>query len=511
MILMGLDVGTTGCKASLFDESGKGISSAYREYPLICRKPAWAELDPSEVWKSIRDSIREALHKAGGGKELLSLSVSAQGEAFLPISREGKPLYNSIVTPDQRAQAETGFLEKKFGSKLLFEKTGMVLFPIYTLNKILWIRENEPNTFEKTAKFLCWEDYVNLRLTGRAAIDHSLANRTLMFDINERRWSDEILQTLDLSEDLLAEPVPGGEVIGNVTTEASRETGIKSGVEVVAGGHDQACGCLGAGVIEEGPLYDVTGTVECLMPALSAPVLSDEMLKGGFGNYCHVVPGKFLVLGYNMTAGTVLRWFRDNFSLELLEKARAEGKPVYSIFDDLADSVSPGSEGLMLLPYFMGAATPNWDTNARGTLVGLTLAHGKAHLIRAIMEGITYELRNNLEALVGAGIRADEIRAVGGGARSKFWCQLKSDITHLPIVVPEVSEASSLGAAMLAGIGSGVYRDFSEAVSSTYRPLDTFGPEPKEAYEGGFELYREIYSRISGLYPRLSELGSLNS
>jgi xylulokinase len=277
---------------------------------------------------------------------------------------------------------------------------------------------------------------------------------------------------------------------------------------VVAGGHDQACGCLGAGVIEEGPLYDVTGTVECLMPSLSAPVLSDKMLNGGFGNYCHVVPGKFLILGYNMTAGSVLRWFRDNFARELVEKARAGGKPIYSIFDGLAESIPPGSEGLMLLPYFMGAATPNWDTSARGTLVGLTLAHGKAHVIRAIMEGITYELRNNLEALVGSGIRADEIRAVGGGARSSFWCQLKSDITHLPVVVPEAPEASSLGAAMLAGIGSGVYRDFSDAVKSTYQPTRTFEPEPKEAYERGFGLYREIYSGISGLYPLLSEIGA---
>jgi xylulokinase len=227
------------------------------------------------------------------------------------------------------------------------------------------------------------------------------------------------------------------------------------------------------------------------------------MLKGGFGNYCHVVPGKFLILGYNMTAGSVLRWFRDNFAIDLVDRAREEGKPVYSLFDNLAGSVPPGSEGLLILPYFMGAATPNWNTHARGTLIGLSLAHRKAHVIRAIMEGITYEMRNNLLALQEAGIRAEEIRAVGGGARSAFWCQLKSDVAHLPVVVPRVTEASSLGAAMLAGIGCGVFRNFENAVEMTYSRSMSFTPEPKEAYERGFDLYRQLYSGVADLYPHL--------
>ncbi len=431
------------------------------------------------------------------------VSISAQGDAFLPVSKKGRPLYNSIVTPDQRAQDQTRYLEEAFGREDLFRRTGMVLFPIYTLNKILWIRDAKPRVFSKADKFLCWEDYVNMKLTGEAAIDYSLANRTLMFDIRRRDWSEEILMDVGLEPGLLAEVVPAGTPVGEVSPEAGNETGLAPGTTVVAGGHDQACGCLGAGVIDEGPLYDVTGTVECLMPALRKPVLTKRMLLRGYGNYCHVVPARYLILGYNMAAGSVLRRFRDLFCREEIERAAGEGRPVYAVLDEMAASVGPGSEGLVLLPYFMGAATPNWDTHARGTLTGLTLAHGKHHIVRAILEGVTYELRSNLEALNKAGVRGDEIRAVGGGARSAFWCQLKADITHLPAHVPGIAEASSLGAALLAGLGSGVYSDVVEATERTYSVQRRFLPSTKQAYEEGFRLYKALYDRLVPLFPDL--------
>ena len=325
-----------------------------------------------------------------------------------------------------------------------------------------------------------------------------------MFDINQRRWAADILAEVGLDEELLAELVPAGDPVGEVSDEAGKKTGLDPGTMVVAGGHDQACGCLGAGVIDEGPLYDVTGTVECLIPSLNEPILTNEMLESGYGNYCHVAPDRYLILGYNMTAGTVLRWFRDLAAKEELDRASAEGRSIYSLFDEMASSVPPGSEGLILLPYFMGAATPNWDTHARGTLTGLTLGHQKAHIVRAIMEGITYELRSNLETLRSSGIRAEEIRAVGGGARSPFWCQLKADITHLPVNVPSVSEASSLGAALLAGIGSGVYSSFDEAIRRTYSVRKRYLPERKEEYEKAFRVYRRLYERLAPLFPDLS-------
>lgn len=498
---MGLDIGTTGCKASVFDEAGRAVVSAYREYPLICPKPAWAELDPGVVWQHLADALKEAAAKTDA-EDITALSISAQGEAFLPISEDGEPLYNSIVTPDQRAQDQTICLEQTFGSEWIFRETGMVLFPIYTLNKILWIRDNLPSVFAKTARFLCWEDYVNLRLTGRAAIDCSLANRTLMFNIRSRKWSDEILSGVDLSQDLLAEVVPSGQPVGEVNPSVAGGLGLSPGTLVVSGGHDQACGCLGAGVIDKGPLYDVTGTVECLMPSLEEPILTPDMFAGGFGNYCHTVPDRYLILGYNMTAGSILRWFRDEFAREEAGRAKREGISFYSILDELASSVPAGSDGLLLLPYFMGAATPNWDTDARGALVGLTLAHGKAHVARAIMEGITYELRSNLEALRSNGVEAGELRAVGGGARSEFWCQLKADMTRLPVRVPSVPDASALGSALLAGIGSGVYGSFEEAVERTLCMEKSYQPREVPAYETGYRRYLHLYKQLRPLFTR---------
>jgi len=504
-LLIGLDVGTTGCKCSVFDEDGTPLCSAYREYPLICPKPAWAELDPKQVWQSITEAIGEALSRLEHPPEAVkSLAVSSQGEAFMPISREGEPLHNSIVTPDQRAQVQTEALRDLFGARWLFEETGMVLFPIYTLNKILWLRDNRPKVFEKTDRFLCWEDFVNFKLTGNAVIDHSLANRTLMFDIHNRRWSGEILDELDLDCDLLALPAPSGQEVGEVTPNAARETGLSPGTSVATGGHDQACGCLGAGVTDPGPVYDVTGTVECLIPSIHEPVLTEPIFEGGYGNYCHVVPERYLILGYNMTAGSILRWFRDEFAQEEVRRAGEEGRPVYDLLDEMAESIPPGSEGALMLPYFMGAATPNWDTNARGTLTGLTLAHGKGHIVRAIMEGITYELRRNIESLRSAGIGAQEIRTVGGGAASSFWCQLKADITGLPVHVPSIPEASSLGAALLAGIGSGTYGSHREAVKRTYEVSRVHTPSPCEGYEDGYANYKKLYDRLAPLFPELS-------
>jgi len=509
LYIAGLDVGTIGCKFVIFDEMGSIVASAYREYPLNIPRAGWLELDPNLVWRKILETIREALSSSRiEPHELASLAVSAQGEAFIPVDANGRALYNSIVTSDSRAQSQTEWLRKKFGAWNIYNLTGHVLFPVFTLNKILWIRENMPSVYKSTEKLLLWEDYVNLKLSGRAAIDHSLACRTLMYDINRKRWSDEILNACGVDMDLLSEILPSGSVVGNVTRLASSETGLSEKTRVVTGGHDQACGSLGAGVIGPGPIYNVAGTVECCMPAVERPILTEGMFKSGYASYPHVVPGKHLILAYNANAGLVLRWFRDNLAGE--ERLEAEKRKVsaYRLLDEAAANVPRGASKLLFLPYFTGATTPNWNPNARGVFFGLALHHGRPEIFRAMLEGLAYELRYNLERLMDNGVRATELRSVGGGARSPLWLQIKSDVTGMRVVVPDVPEASSLGAALLAGTGVGIYNSVEDASMKVYKAGSPYEPNisARDEYQSYYAIYKGLYASLNGSFGELSSI-----
>jgi len=505
LYIAGLDVGTIGCKFVVFDEAGSIAVSAYREYPLNIPKAGWLELDPNLVWRRIVETIREALSKIEA-RELASLAVSAQGEAFIPVDANGIKLYNSIVTSDSRAQGQTEWLRKKFGARHIYEMTGHVLFPVFTLNKILWIKENMPSIYRLTDKILLWEDYVNLKLSGRAAIDHSLACRTLMYDIRRMCWSDEILNACGVDVDLLSEILPSGTVVGAVSRGASMETGLSEETKVVTGGHDQACGSLGAGVMGPGPIYNVAGTVECCMPAVEKPILTEGMFDSGFATYPHVVPGRYLILAYNANAGLVLRWFRDNLACEEKLEAERRGVSAYRLLDEAAAGVPRGASKLLFLPYFTGATTPNWDPNARGVFFGMALHHGRPEMFRSILEGLAFELRYNLERLRENGAMATELRSVGGGARSPLWLQIKSDVTGMKVVAPDVPEASSLGAALLAGAGAGIYPSIEVASREVFRAGTSYEPNAsnRDVYQNYYEVYKGLYASLRGSFERLS-------
>ncbi len=499
---MGIDVGTTGCKVALFNQEGSLIYLAYREYPLYHPKPSWSEEDPKEVWSSITSSIREVLENVKvDPRDIVAISVSAQGEAFTPFDKDLNPLYRCITTWDDRATKEHEEFLKSINRFDLFKITGHPSSPVYTLFKLIWMKKHYQNIYERTWKFLLWEDYVNYKLCGNPAIDYSLASRTMMFDITKNTWSEEIISQAGIDIDKLPIPYPSGTVVGEVSSEASKEVGLAKGTLVVTGGHDQACGALGVGAITKGPIYVATGTVESMVATVQTPILKKEVLVMGYANYCHVVPNKFLILGANPAAGVILRWFRDNFSQEEVERAKRERRSPYDIMIEEASKVPIGSLGLLVAPYFMGAGTPNWDTKARGIILGLTLAHGRAELVRAILEGITYELRLNLEMFENLGIQVSEIRAVGGGARSKFWLQLKADITGKCVIVPEITEASSLGAAILAGIGAKVFKSIEDALFIYFKPRNRYMPN-----EDVKKLYDKLYSIYKRLYPTLKEI-----
>jgi xylulokinase len=509
MCLIGLDVGTTGCKATLFSEDGRLIAQSYREYPLYHPRPSWSEEEPGDVWRGVVEAIKEVIVKTGvQAEEVKALSVSAQGEAFMPLDRELNPLYRCITTWDDRAVKQHDDLLRLIDRVELFKITGHPSSPVYTLFKLIWFKQSKPDIYEKTWKFLLWEDYINMILCGVPAIDYSLASRTMLFDIRRLNWSHEILELSGLDIDKLPEPYPSSMVVGEVSQEASRETGLARGTLVVTGGHDQACGTLGVGAVNPGATYVATGTVESIVAPLHAPLLQREIIPMGFASYCHVVSNRYLILGANPSAGILLRWFRDKFGEKYLEESSKKGVSVYDLMMEDASKTPPGSQGLLIAPYFMGAGTPNWDTYARGLIIGLTVAHGRPEIIRAIVEGITYELRLNIETLEKFNVKIEEIRTVGGGARSSFWLQLKADVTGKRVVVPEITEASSAGAAMLAGLGARIYGSVNEAVSKFYRESKTYQPnlKNKEVYDRLYSIYVKLCPTVKNIYKEVFQI-----
>jgi len=511
--LLGLDVGTTGCKSIVFSPDGSILSSAYGEYRLYHRRPEWSELNPKEVWETVVATMRRSLKGEKVDPKLIrALSMTVLGEAFMPIDAEGNWLSWSMTTFDARAEEQTRWLEKNFGAQEIYQITGQPLtaaMPIYTLPKIMWIREKEPETYKKASKFLCWEDYINLRLCGKAVTDWTVATRTMMFDIKRKRWSPEILEATGIEESLLPEVCPSGVAVGEVNSQGSEETGLTEGTLVVTGGHDQPCGALGAGIVDTGPAMDATGTVECIGVLQDRLTLTNKMRLQGYAVHPYVTEDKYFMFGFNPSGGVILRWFRDHFAQKEKKEAKRLGVDVYDLLTQEAAKASPGSTELFLLPYFEGSGTPTFNRKARGAFLGLTLAHGKGEIIRAILEGLTYELRNNIEAVEEHGTSIRELRAIGGGAKSPFWLQLKADITKRRVAVPSVTEAAAFGAAILAGVGAKEYKSAEDAIKQVYKEKETYMPQEGlgKVYDKHFHLYKRLYSTLKDLFNEIEAVG----
>lgn len=496
MSLLGLDVGTTGCKAILFDLEGRVLRQAYREYPLLQPKPGWIELNPEVVWKAVQECIKEVVRESAD--PVSALSTSVLGEAATPIGPDGEPLANSIIGFDRRGVDESRWWDEVIGREELFAITGQPLQQIYTINKLLWWRRNRPDIFRKARKFLCYGDFILQRLGLAPTIDYSMAARTMAFDVHQKRWSEKILERAEIDEGLLPQVRPSGTPVGEISARAAEELGLPRGVVGVVGGHDQPCGALGAGIIRKGKAMYAIGTVECVTLALEhfLPQLSSM----GFACYPHVYPDVFLTLGYNFTGGSLLRWYRDTFAQEEMAEAKKKGVDVYDLI--LAD-LPEGPTDLYVVPHFSGTGTPWLDPLAKGAILGLTFDTGKRELVKAILEGVTYEMALNLEYMTKAGVEVEELRAIGGGAKSRAWLQLKADILGRPLSSLNVSEAAGLGAALLAGFGTGVYPSLEEATETIVRAKEVF--TPREERVGQYRKRLAIYERI---YPALRDINS---
>lgn len=492
MSLIGLDIGTTGCKAILFDEAGGILSQASREYSILTPEPDRAEQDAERVWQLVRETLKEAV-ATNRGEPPQAMALSVQGEAVIPVDGDGRALRHAILGMDTRTGEQNRWLVEQFGAEELFRRTGMPVHTINTLPKLLWLQKHEPEVWSRAHQFLLYEDFFLRRLGGAATISPCLASRTQMYDLTVGGWAGEILTPCGIDAGRLA-PIREG-AVGTLRKDLAAELGLRSEVLLAAGGHDQACAALGSGVVRQGRAMVSTGTAEVVEVAMAEPALSDALRDGGISIYRHVVPGLYLAMTLNHSGGLLLRWFRDTLARAECEQAGRTGVDAY---DFILARAPKGPTSLMVLPHFAGSGTPTLDTSSRGAILGLDFAIDVPALAKAILEGLTFELRINLDLLRSAGITIEELHAVGGGARSPLWLQLKADICRVPLRIPQVTEAACLGAALLAGVACGVYPDVATAVERAVRMGRQVVPDPTSsaAYEDRFQTYREVYPTL---------------
>lgn len=501
MSLLGIDVGTTGCKVIAFREDGEILAQAYGEYPLIHPQPGWSELDSNVVWEKVSNGIREVAAQTKSDP-IEAISVASQGEAVTPVWGNCDVLANAITTFDSRTTGICEEILQDISPLEVMQITGMPPSNIHTLAKLVWIQRNQPEIYKEVWKFFGFEDFVNFRLGVQLAVDYSLAARTMCFDIINKCWSEKMLGLADIDVSLLPDTVPSGTIIGEIGTKVSRELNLPKGVVVVAGGHDQPCGALGAGIIRGGELMDATGTVECIAPAFPEPVANQQMIDGNFSCYPHVVEGLYVTLGFVSSGGVVLRWFRDTLAQAEVAQAAAEERDVYDILlEDIPDT--PGTA--MLLPHFTGSGTPHLDLESKGAIVGLTLSTTKGELVKAILEGISYEIKQNLTMLEDAGVEINEVRAIGGGAKSEKWLQLKADMFNKKVIALDISEGVCLGTAILSGTAIGKYNSIEEAVDLLVKPQKVYHPreEIAQQYDEKLKVYEQIYPALRDLNDQL--------
>jgi len=486
MKLIGLDIGTTGCKACLFESTGELLGSASREYPVDIPHPGWAEQDGERVWQLAQECLGELL-AASGRPDVAAIGLSVQGEAVMPLDKAGRPLRPMILGMDTRTGAQNDWLVERLGAQFLFERTGMPVHTVNTLPKLLWIRQNEPHTWRTARQFVLYEDFLILRMTGQAAISRCLASRTQLFDLHADRWSDEILAAIGLEPDRLSPVASSAAPVGRMDARLAQQLGFPNPPLVVTGGHDQACGALGVGLTRPGLSMVSTGTAEVLEVALGSPVVTESLRQGNISVYAHVVPGLFLAMMLNHSGGLLLRWFRDVFCQAEKDLAAAGRQDAYDV---IFGGTSPDPSPLLLLPHFAGSGTPTFDTQSKGAILGLTFTTSKADVAKAILEGLTF----------------DELRAIGGGPRSARWLQLKADITGIPVAAPRITEAASWGAAVLGGVGAGCFASPAEAVEGplVFENRYTADPGRQRRYQDRYSLYRKVYPAAKEILHALS-------
>lgn len=496
-LLLGLDIGTSSCKAALFHTDGTVAASETAAYHTLYPRPGWAEQNPQQWWEALCGALRKLMERSGTDPaRIAGIGATGQSWSAIPVSKDGAVLCGTPIWMDTRAAAECEALRQRIGEQAIFDCSGNPLQPSYTLPKILWYKKHLPEVYENADKILQSNSFITYRLTGEMTQDLSQGYGLQCFDIRKGQWNTALCREMGIRESLLPDVVPCHRIIGTVTKEAALQTGLLPGIPVVAGGLDAACGTLGAGVIRDGETQEQGGQAGGMSICMERCHADPRLILSH-----HVVPGRWLLQGGTVGGGGVMRWFETELGEAERQTAAGNGGSSLKEIDRLAQRVPPGSEGLVFLPYMAGERSPIWNPAAKGVYYGLDFSKTRGHMARAAMEGVAYSLRHNLAAAREAGAKVNRLRAMGGAAGSRLWTQIKSDVTGLPIDVPVSGTATTLGAAILAGVAAGVYRDFPEAVARTVRVQRSHEPDQglKACYDEGYETYLQLYEQLRPL------------
>lgn len=494
MSLMGIDVGTGGCKAVVFSPEGRILSSAYREYAFASPEPGWGQLESLAVWAKIREAIAEAAGSCS--EQVTALSVTSLGESLVPVTRKREVLGDSLLLFDPRGDEFLEDLGGRMDQETLYRISGNTLGSPYSLTKLMWIKRNWREVYEQADVFLFWSAFVAFMLGAEPAADYSLANRSLLFDVDRADWSETLLSWSGLDRDKLPDAVPSGTVIGRVSRRAAEELGLPEGAAICAGAHDQCANALGSGVTEEGDAMFGMGTYLCIVPVFARRPPPRVMIERGLNTEHHARPDRFVSFIYNQ-CGSVVRWYRDTFAAEEHHRAQAEGEDVYErLFAELPEDPA----AVTVLPHFAFMGPPEFISDASGVIAGLRLGTRRGDILKGILEGSIFSLKESVSTLPGAGIHPGRYRAVGGGSRSEAWVRLCADVLGCPFERMDVTEAGALGAAILAGTGTGVYSSLAEGSEATVRVRDRFEPEAARV-----SLYAERYHSYLHLWSLLED------
>ena len=485
---LGIDVGTTAVKALVVDEQGTVVGEAESPLEVSVPRPGWAEQQPSDWWQGTVNAVRTACDQADV-QEVSSIGLSGQMHSSVLLDGTDRVLRPAILWNDVRTTAQCRFITETVGTDGLRRLVGNPALEGFTAPKLIWVRDEEPDTFEQTRTVLLPKDYVRLLMTGEKATEPSDAAGTLLFDVQQGCWSDEMIAALQLDPSILPLVSGSASVTGELTASAAESLGLAQGTPVVGGGADNAAAAVGSGVVGQGALQTSVGTSGAVVAPIEQPSVDPGMRIHSFN---HAVDSTWYLMGVVLSAGAAFDWFRRALT------APGGTPPTYDVLTAEADSVPPGPDGLTFLPYLTGERTPHADSNARGAFVGMHTGHHRGHLVRAVMEGVVYALRDSLELMRDLGVDATEAVAVGGGARSTFWRQMQADALDVPVVTVGPSGGAPYGAAVLAAVGSGAFPSVREACQTWIRPLDRIEPNPETATP-----YAEAYHRYRSLYPHL--------